>query len=697
MGENKEHINQIEILKGEVNKLLAENAVLHAQLNEIQIPDRFRLLSDLTFEGIFIHKNAICVEVNQSYCNMTGYSREELIGKNLVQMLVLEESWPILLQNMQIQYAKPYRIKVRKRDGFEAIVEVESKSFVYQGEDLRVTAVRDITDRIKAEQLIFESEEKYKAAFKISPDSININKLNGVYVDINEGFTSLTGYTREDVIGVSSSEINIWALPEDREKLIEGLTKQGVVENLETLFKLKDGTVKTGLMSARLVNINNEPHILSVTKDISFRKEIENELILAKERAEESERKLIRQNEEYETVNEELQETNTELMKAKDHAEESDRLKTAFLCNMSHEIRTPMNAIIGFADFLLNPEVSEEKQKLFLGIIKNRTYDLLRIIEDILDISKIEVGQMNLVESEGDIVVMLNELLHYYTLKFENSQIKKHVSIKCNIDKSLASFKISTDHQRVKQILINLIDNAFKFTEKGVIEFGCKIANNQSLLFYVKDTGIGIPDNKHQIIFDRFRQAEESHLSRKQGGTGLGLSISKGLIDLLGGEIWLESVEGKGSVFNFKIPLKTNSEIPVEHKLVIEGLDAMHGGKTVLVVEDDYANALFLQEILSGLGFKLLNAYTGNEALDLLQKHSEVALILMDIRLPDINGLELTRRIKKSNPNIVIIAQTAYATPDDIIDCIKAGCSDYVSKPISNNKMLEITTKYLNK
>lgn len=243
------------------------------------------------------------------------------------------------------------------------------------------------------------------------------------------------------------------------------------------------------------------------------------------------------------------------LIEAKEKAEENDRLKTAFLCNMSHEIRTPMNAIIGFTDLLVRQDVSTEKQKRYSMLIKDRTVDLLHIIEDILDVSKMEVGQIHLHEENTDLEALMKELLDYYRLKITNSS-KSDLQISYSMDGFISGKSIIVDAQRLKQILGNLLDNAFKFTEKGFIEYGCKPGEKENLLFYVMDSGIGISRDKHKIIFDRFRQADDQYTVRQFGGTGLGLSIVKGLLELMGGTIWVESTPGEGSVFYFTLPLK---------------------------------------------------------------------------------------------------------------------------------------------
>jgi signal transduction histidine kinase len=252
----------------------------------------------------------------------------------------------------------------------------------------------------------------------------------------------------------------------------------------------------------------------------------------------------------------ELTQLNVELLKAKQIAEENDRLKSVFLANMSHEIRTPMNAIIGFSGFLSKPNLSEAKRDRFTTIIQERSYDLIRIIEDILDISKIEVGQMKLFESEFELFSLIQELNDYYKLKKNKLENSKDLELRYSVPDNIKKITIYLDKQRLNQIFTNLLDNAFKFTQKGFIEFGYKIEQDSRLLFWVKDSGIGIQVDKQSIIFDRFRQADDSLTARQYGGTGLGLSIVQGIIKLMEGEIWLESKVGLGTTFYFSLPLK---------------------------------------------------------------------------------------------------------------------------------------------
>jgi signal transduction histidine kinase/CheY-like chemotaxis protein/PAS domain-containing protein len=370
---------------------------------------------------------------------------------------------------------------------------------------------------------------------------------------------------------------------------------------------------------------------------------------------------------------------------------ESDFLKTAFLQNMSHEIRTPMNAIIGFSELLVEQYNNKPKLEYFAGIITQRSRDLLQIINDILDIARIESGQLSVNVGEFNLKLFFAELSSIF--KEHQKRIgKEHIDFNINRRTTQEEFIILTDENKLKQIFINLIGNAFKFTEVGQIEGGCTVDEHKNLVFYVSDTGIGISSDKHQMIFDRFSQVDQSH-TRLYGGTGLGLSIAKGLVNLLGGEIWLESEPGKGTTFYFNIAYKKTQTMPQEPFFVVEPEEFFFPDKTVLIVEDDPDNAEFLKEILADKGLTIVHTGFAKEAVKIATDR-KIDMILMDINLPDMDGYEATRLIKKQKPNIKIIAQTAYAAQRDRNSAIEAGCDDYMSKPLKYELLLTMMKKH---
>jgi PAS domain S-box-containing protein len=383
-----------------------------------------------------------------------------------------------------------------------------------------------------------------------------------------------------------------------------------------------------------------------------------------------------------------------ELIKAKNKAEESDKLKTAFLANMSHEIRTPMNGILGFAEMLNDNTLSSANRKKYLEIINSNGKMLINLIDDIIDFAKIESDQVNIVQDDFS----LNNLLNQVQSTFMTSRLKRDKSrMRLITKKSFPDEKsfIRTDPIRIRQILTNLVGNAVKFTHKGFIEFGYNLESNKTLLFYVKDTGIGIEKDKLQLIFERFMQADSSP-SRKYGGSGLGLAISRGLVELLGGKMWAESTLNVGSTFYFTIPFN-----PVIRK-VEERIENKHPranylweGKLFLIAEDDKFSYKFLEGFLKQTKAEVIRAADGREAVELCRHNANIDLVLMDIQMPEMNGLVATEEIKKFNPDIPIIAQTANAISEERQRCIMAGCDDFITKPVNITELYAKIDRWL--
>ena len=524
--------------------------------------------------------------------------------------------------------------------------------------------------------------------------NITITRLSdGCYIDVNDSFLNIMEYNRDEIVGQSSGELQLWASQENRNNFLELFRKNQKVRNFEGTFKSKYGKEIICQISSEIIEVNHEKCILSVSEEITERKKAEE--TLRKRKIE-----LKKQNEEYLALNEELKESNekiklinNELIEAKERAEQSDNLKSSFLANMSHEIRTPMNAILGFAQLLEKKSFSEERKTAFTKIIQQRASELLGIINDLIDIAKIESGNLNVFHEFGFIDDLLKEIEAIFISK-NDTILKKPINFKINNLLNNKQNRIFTDYLRVKQILINLVDNALKFTEEGTIEIGCSLRPDNMFLFYVKDTGIGINDTKIKIIFDRFRQAEDLINARKYGGTGLGLSISKGLVELLNGNIWVESQENNGSIFYFTIPGMDTSNY-TENTMTTTEIRYNWENKTILLVEDVPSNQIVIEEFLAPTKAKLFIASNGKEAQEIFDNTPNLDLILMDIRLPDTNGFILTENFKKLRPNVPIVAQTAYATEKDREKCFAAGCEGYISKPIDEYKLLHLIAKFI--
>jgi PAS domain S-box-containing protein len=631
------------------------------------------------------------------------------------------------------------------------------------------------------------SEERFRTAFYTSPDSINLNRLrDGLYMEINEGFTRITGYTPEDIKGKTSFDINIWADPESRKIMVSELLSKGYCNNLETVFRMKNGTVLRGIISARVIELEGEKIILSIARNIEDQKRSEEYLRESEERfrqlaentndvfwlwtgnkvlyvnaalkkiwgidpehmidnpglleasvhpddrdsfrlvynpkdadlqkPHEEQYRIIRPDGEirwiwsrtypirdeqgsivrYAGIASDItgqKKIEKELIAAREQAVESDRLKSAFLANISHEIRTPMNGIIGFSELLDNSDLGIDKRKMYVDIVKSSGLQLVRIIDDIIDISKIEANQLTLNYTSCSLEKIMGELLLMYQKQLLQKGSKEvNIFAHCGVVSQEALIRI--DETRLRQILINLINNSIKFTEAGEVRFGCDLVNNE-LRFFVADTGIGIPPEIHQQIFKRFRQGSET-LSRKFGGTGLGLAISEGLVQLLGGRIWFESEPENGSVFYFTVPYipahPQSEEATKSQKAVPRG---RWTHKQILVAEDDNTNFMFLQTILEPTGAIVIHAMNGEEAVKICRENENIAMVLMDIRMPILNGYEATRQIRTFRSELPVIAQTAYAMPEDQIKATQAGCNGYISKPINRHQLMEFLEKYL--
>lgn len=517
--------------------------------------------------------------------------------------------------------------------------------------------------RKKSEDSLKKEQAYLDQLYQSSTEAIVMINNEGIVQSINHEFTQLLGFRPEDCIGRNVDDLIVpkFLKDEGMRNTSRALTNERV--EMESIRQHKNGMLID--VSILVTPIFIEKEIVGaygIYRDITGRKRIEKSLIIAKEKA-----------------------------------EESDRLKSAFLSNMSHEIRTPMNVILGFSSLLSDTGTTEEERNEYIEIIKERGNDLMRIISDIIDVAKIESGQLKINIKDCKV----NQLVEDIYVVFNQIRIKQEknsVQLKTTLDIPDPEFTILTDPQRLRQVLTNLVENAVKFTETGNIEFGYTIKEDfgigKSIEFFVKDTGIGIPPEMHKLIFERFRQVDDSH-TRKYGGTGLGLTICKNLVHLMGGEMNMESEVGKGTLFTITLPMWT---ITPQKEQVVEKKPARGESdwknKVILVAEDEESNFAFLEHVLKRTGVKLLWAKNGQEAVN-LAKTEKIDLILMDIRMPGMDGYEATEIIKKENRSIPIIAQTAYALKGEKELSINAGCDDYIPKPIDITELLTIVTKYM--
>jgi len=547
----------------------------------------------------------------------------------------------------------------------------------------------DITDRIRAEQI-------QKVLYNISNAVISTGNLEKLISQIQIELSSIID-TKNFYIALYNQETDAFSLPfyadeNDKRTIIpKGRTLTNYV------LKTKKSLLANIKVKKRLVSEGHLEYVGSLSKiwlGVPLRIEGEIVGVLAVQSYtdelayNESDMEMLEFISDQISISINRKKTEDELLREKEHAEESDRLKSAFLANMSHEIRTPMNGILGFARLLQKPNISSEKQNGFIDIIVKSSNQLLHIVNDILEISKIETGQIDLYEEEINLNSVLKDIKSFFDLKANELGLE----LILNMDENYDELNILVDESKLKQIIYNLISNSLKFTKKGKIEFGYTIEDTK-FNFYVSDTGIGIPKKYHADIFNRFNKLEYSS-SVLYGGTGLGLAICKGLINGMGGDISVESKEGVGTSFRFSLSLK---EVDRKRKNQIyhsENVSLINS--TILIVEDEVVNAEYLKEILTKQNVKYIHAKNGIEAVEACSKQ-QIDLVLMDIKMPLMNGFEATKKIKDINPHLPVIAQTAYAMKSDRIKAINAGFDDYISKPIVQEELFSLINKFLPK
>ncbi|MBE9469184.1 MAG: PAS domain S-box protein [Bacteroidetes bacterium] len=795
--------------------------------------ERFKKLSRLTFEGIFIHKNGILKDVNLSGAKMLGYEYEEIIGKQIIKLLVPEEYHKIIADNIKENYTLPYEVEGIKKDGTRFPIEVEGKCILLKSENnnIRVAAVRDITERKIAENSIAETMSHLHATLESTADGILNVDLQGRNVHCNKKFLEIwnipekitpedktkylvslenTEFATKNIVGqlVSPMEFistvqELYAKPDEESfdilkfkdgRVIESYSKPQYINNkpFGRVWSFRDITeskmaeqiqkVLYNISNAVIMAKNLEELISLIQKELALiidttnfyialyneetdtfslpflvdeketmtsfaasksltnyvrrtkkpllaNKEFVNKMIKSKKMEKvgtiaevwlgvplKIEKKIIgvlalqsydNENayvksdvEMLEFVSDQIsislerKKTEGDLLLALEKAKESDRLKSAFLTNMSHEIRTPMNGILGFTSLLKEPGISGEEQQEYISIIEKSGDRMLTTIHNIVDISRIELGQMNIIRNDININEQTNNLYSF----FEPEAKQKGLHLSMNNFLSNNDALIQSDSDKVSSILTNLIKNAIKYSHKGSIHFGYKLkaeCEPPELEFYVKDEGIGIPKDRQEAIFDRFIQADIEDKEVYEG-FGLGLSISKAYVEMLGGKIWVESDEGKGSSFYFTIPYNPkHTRIGENIKDKTQTIKKKDDERlNILIVDDEETVRKYLKILLKHKAEEILFAKNGKETVEICRKNPDINLIIMDIKMPIMNGYEATKLIREFNKEIVIVAQTAHAMKGDKEKAIEAGCDDYISKPIIKEKLLDIISNH---
>ncbi len=378
----------------------------------------------------------------------------------------------------------------------------------------------------------------------------------------------------------------------------------------------------------------------------------------------------------------------TGLVQDREKARESDLLKSSFLANMSHEIRTPMNAIVGFLNLLEDEGMDAEARRDFIRIIKNSADQLLTLIGDILDISKLEAGRVQIVPEKTDVCALLADMQAAFQTSVRDSG--KAVELQLDVPEGENKHTFLVDGNRLRQVLGNLIGNAVKFTEQGYVRFGCR-RNGDTLEFYVEDTGIGIEQKFLADLGKPFHQVHDPGRAAKYGGTGIGLAISKSLVRLMGGDLTIASEPGKGSRFSFTIQAEADQpEIPTPKITTMDNAASNSpdlSGIVLLIAEDTYTNFFFLKTLLRFSNATIIHAWNGQEAIDAVKEHPEIDLVLMDVKMPVMDGVEAVKHVKELRPELYVICQTAYAMYDDKHRLMQAGFDDYISKPINKEEL----------
>lgn len=727
----KEHMKR---LGPAVVSALEQNEIViskkKAELELIKSEERFHRLADNLPD--IIYRYQLIPEQKIEYINpaierITGYTPQEHYNDpSLFKSLIYPEDEHLLdiKAYSKTDFLKPLIIRWKKKDG--NVIWLEQRNIPVYDIDGNIIAIEgiahDITEKRKDEIL-------KQAIYTIASATNSTQNLDELYTEVHVTILNIMP-AKNFYIALYHSETNEISfpyfvdekdLPPTKRPFRHGLTEyvittgRSILCNLECTQKLiNDGEIDlVGELAAIWLGVplkfedetigvlvvqhyndetaysEREQSMLEyistqVAKTIEYKK--------AELQIQENSEQIKVQNIELQDLINELNRNNSELIKAKERAEESDKLKTAFIQNMSHEIRTPMNAIMGFSE-LMEFEIDDKEKLLYCTkVIKQRSNDLLDIINELLDIARIESGQMELKIEPVELNEFINELHNFYLEQnevIENSNID---IIRKEVPQYINSV-LETDYGKLKQIFVNIINNAIKFTNEGRIEFGFHSVTSENITFYVSDTGKGISEKTKEIIFDRFRKSADESVYVKDG-LGLGLAIVKGLLMIFNGKIWVESELGTGSTFYFSVPYK-----PLKTQIVTKESKANisydWSNYKVLIVEDDSFNVSLFIELLHDTKIKCLVANTGQNAISTFNAQKDISIVLMDIKLPDINGYEVTAEFKKINPNIPIIAQTAYASDADRKRAFKVGCDDFIPKPIKRDKLLAIFNVFL--
>ena len=627
----------------------------HANQALTNSENRYRTLFENVYQGILIieQKTKKIKLANKVFCDLAGYTQKEILNCHLEDLHPREGfKYDSLLPKAK---KKTFidNVECLRKDGSIFHAEIYASSIVLDKQDCIIAIFRDLTETYQIEY------DRYmlNAAVENSDVEILINTPDGAIDYCSPALCHRLGYSSEEM-----KKMHIWDIESTIQKE-EMNTRYQILKKIKSKKKegvqiAKDGTKFEVNYVVDYVKIGNRELICGNIQDMT-----------------------------------EIKKREAILENARKKAEESDRLKSVFMANISHEIRTPMNGILGFADLLQRDDLSFEKCQQYAKIISGCGNNLMQLLNDILDISKIEAGEVELKKEDFCVNKVIEELYNVYepqcTMNGKELSLQMHKSLRD--DEAI----IYSDKRYLNQILVNLMDNALKFTKQGEILIGYNAKRN-GIEFFVKDSGEGIAPELLDKIFEPFRQGEEV-LARKHHGTGLGLTIAKNYAELLGGYMWTESEPKKGAIFYLTLPYSENAKIPKNPPVLPAETNYQWKDKTFLIVEDNHISFMLLENLLENTGVKILRAETAQQSVDITDKNKDFDLVLMDVRLPDFTGWEAAKIIKKTNPDLPIIAQTANANSEDKIKTFQAGCEAYLTKPIIKKEFYDTIKKCLEK
>ncbi len=614
-------VHQIELELQNKELILARSSVQ-------ELAERYTELYDLAPSGYFtLSMEGEILNLNLCGAQFLGKERSQLTGSRF-DLFISVDTRPIfnLFLDKVFQTKSKETCEVKLISNGDCPTHVLLTGISTENlEQCNVTMV-DISERKRAEEAEQESKDFLDKIINSVASPIFVKDVQHRFCLVNDPLCSLLNLPVEKLIGTTGYEY----IPEEQMKVFIAKDQEVFITGKENINeeKLTDGTGK-------IQNIVTQKALYTDPKGNKFLVGVINDIT-------------------------EIRKKEIELITAKEHAEECDRLKSAFLCNMSHEIRTPMNGILGFAELLKEPGLNGEDQQEYIRIIEKSGNRMLNIINDIVDISKIEAGLMNLNVTESNI----NEQIEYIYTFFKPEVETKGMKLSFRNALPAKEAIIKTDREKLYAILTNLVKNAIKYCKEGAIELGYE-RKGKDIEFFVKDTGIGIPKERQGAIFERFIQADIVDVQARQGA-GLGLAISQSFVEMLGGEIWVESEEGIGSTFYFTLPYNTEPVKETLDQQLATSVKIDNVSKLkILIAEDDDVSEMLIAINIKEFGKEILKARTGVEAVEACRNNPDINLVLMDIRMPEMGGYEATRQIREFDKNVVIIAQTAYGLIGD--------------------------------